>query len=129
MFRAMRIFLIVSLAAITITSCNDAESDIDYREQWVGTYEGTKSNTSFEDTMFTTPISFDLVIDENSENSIIVNGVLLEVTEDGSFGPDFLDGGSENYTLRIDGGDLSIERINLGLPGPVIQCFILVTKL
>lgn len=124
-----RILFFVSLGSLLIWSCDSSDTDVDFREQWVGSYEGTKSSTSFEDTMFVTDIAFQVTIDEGADNHLIVNGVSFQVTEDGSFGPDFLDGGSDNYTLRIDGDDLSIERYGIGLPGPVNQCFILATKL
>lgn len=127
MLRTFSILLFIS-ATIFITSCTDSISDIDYREQWVGTYEGVKSNRSFEDTMFTTPISFDVTLDADSADGLTVNGITFPISEEGTFGPGFLDGGFTNYELTIDGDDLRLMTGELIPNGISIACFITGTK-
>jgi hypothetical protein len=102
----IRVFFFVFFISLVLSSCGDSSGD--YREQWVGTYTGTKSNRSFEDTMFTADISFDVVIDENSTDGLIVNGINFPISEEGTFGPDFLDDGSDNYELSISGDELRL---------------------
>ena len=124
--------LLVSVFTLFITACSDSEStsEEDFREQWVGTYEGTKSNRSFEDTMFTTEVEFEVVIDEASENGLIVNGINFPIDEDGSFGPGFLEETNSNFSLRIVAGELSLESfvVSSNIPGISLPCFIIATR-
>ncbi len=125
MSNLLRFFFFISLFSLVMISCS---SEIDYREQWVGTYEGTKSNRSFEDTMFITDVSFEVVIDLDSEDGLIVNGINFPISEDGTFGPDFLDGGGNNYELSISGDELRLSSFGSIPEGIVLPCFIKATK-
>ena len=126
MLRTTYSVLFITLSFLLfLSSCGDS---VDFREQWVGTYEGTKSNRGFDDEMFRTDITFDVLIDEVSEDGLIVNGINFPISEDGTYGPDFLFG-STNYTLSIDGDDLRLE-INVdNVLGLAIPCFILAEKI
>ncbi len=102
---------------------------VDFKEQWIGTYEGTKSNIGFDDTLFTTEVTFDVTIDEDSEDGLIVNDINFPISDEGTFGPEFLEGNFTNYTLSIDGDDLRLE-INVdNVLGLAIPCFILAEKI
>ena len=122
--------LLVLTFAFIITSCGDSGlySTEDFREQWVGTYEGTKSNSSFEDTMFTTEVEFEVAIDEASEDGLIVNGINFPIDEDGTFGPGFLNGGGTNYELIIDDDELRLQIGELIPNGIALACFIIATR-
>jgi hypothetical protein len=122
----IRVFFFVFFISLVLSSCGDSSGD--YREQWVGTYTGTKSNSSFEDTMFTADISFDVVIDENSTDGLIVNGINFPISEEGTFGPDFLDDGSDNYELSISGDELRLASFGSIPNGIVLPCYIMATK-
>lgn len=128
MLRTIKVFLLIG-TSILLWNCSDSEPEGDFREQWVGTYEGTKSNRSFVDNVFTTPISFDVSIDESAVDHIIVNGISFEVDDDGNYGPDFLDGGSIIYTLRINDGELRLESNVINVVGLALPCFIIANKI
>ena len=79
--------------------------------------------------MFTTEVEFEVVIDESSDNGLIVNGISFPIEEDGTFGPDFLNGGGTNYTLTIDeDGELRLEGGVFIQNGFGIACFITATR-
>ena len=77
--------------------------------------------------MFATPIEFEVTIDEDSEDGLFVNGIKFPISEDGTFGPDFL--GATTYELRIEGNELRLESSLINLPGPSLFCFIIVNKI
>ncbi len=122
-------FLVISCSNPEITMETEMNSDLDYRAQWVGTYEGTKSNRSFDDTMFITEVSFEVTIDSESDDGLIVNGTSFPVDEEGNYGPDFLDEGQIIYTLRIDeDGELKLESNVVNVLGLALPCFIIANK-
>jgi len=134
MFRTMFSALIISVLVVSCSPETSVEMDtntgLDYRTAWVGTYEGTKSNRSFDDTMFTTDVSFEVTIDTESEDGLIVNGINFPVDEEGNYGPDFLDEGQVIYTLRIDGeGVLKLESDVVDVLGQAAPCFIIASKI
>lgn len=126
--------LFLTFVSFYICSCGDASETIDlprdYRAQWIGTYEGTKSNLSFADTLFTATINFDVEVDLDSDDGLVVKGINLPITEEGTFGPDNLDGGLINYELNIEGNELRLASFE-SLPnadGEPIGCFIIAYK-
>jgi len=130
MYRPLSAYLFILVASLVISSCGgDNESMEDYREKWVGSYEGTKSNTSLDDTVMTTPISFDVMIDEDSSDGLIINGITFPISEQGIYGPEFLDDGIYNYTVTIDGERLTLESYGSIPNGIILPCFIKVTKI
>ena len=125
MLRTTYSVLFITLSFLLfLSSCGDS---VDFREQWVGTYEGTKSNIGFDDTLFTTEITFDVTIDEDSEDGLIVNGINFPISDEGTFGPEFLEGGFTNYTLTIVDNELRLESFLSNIPGIAIPCFIIAT--
>ncbi len=130
MFRTLNILFVTSIFLFVVSSCGDSDPidpPTDFREQWVGTYEGTKSNIGFDDTLFTTEITFDVTIDEDSEDGLIVNGINFPISDEGTFGPEFLEGGFTNYTLTIVDNELRLESFLSNIPGIAIPCFIIAT--
>ncbi len=132
MFRTVIYLVFLTSVVVAFTACGDSEindlSPGDYREVWVGSYEGTKSNTSFEDTMFTTVVTFEVSIDEDSPNGLIVNDINFPISEEGTYGPDFLEGGITNYELSISDGELRLHSFNSVIPGTSIPCYIIATQ-
>lgn len=122
-------YCILILLGLLIMGCTGdmetAPPPDDYREQWIGSYEGTKSNTSLEDELMTTPISFEVTMDESTVDGLIVNGTLVPIAEDGTFGPDFVEGGPSNYEVHfMEDGSVTIK-INEIFPfGIALPCYI-----
>ena len=72
------------LFSLLLVSCGGDE--IDYRDQFLGTYDATKSTRSFDDSM---PLDADDILVEisnSSDSTIIVDGVKLPLKEDGTTG-------------------------------------------
>lgn len=120
-------------ALIWITACGSdgiipMESSADYRDQWEGTYVGTKSNTSRDDTMFVIDIEFEVIKDAESADGLIVNGMLFPISEDGEFGPEFIDGGEINYTVTFSDDQIYLESFGVIINGIFLPCFIKATK-
>lgn len=117
------------------TACGDSEEIenettvvSDYRDKWVGEYEGTKSFQSFDDDMFATDITFSATKDSSSIDGMIVNGILFSIGEDGVFGPEFTGGGEQNYTVIFTEPDVTIESFGSIPTGIILPCYIKATK-
>jgi len=128
-----RLFLIM-LVGLLISSCSvNVETSIppdDYREEWTGFYEGTKSNTSLEDELMTTPISFEVTLDDDTVDGMIINGTLVPISEDGTFGPDFVEGGPSNYEVHFKEDGSITMKINEIFPfGIALPCYINARKI
>jgi hypothetical protein len=128
MSRTVDYIVYLSLSTCLLFSACSESVITDYREAWIGTYEGTKSNTSFDDTVFATPITFEVVIDETSTDGLIINGINFPISEAGTYGPDFLEGGFTNYELSISDGALRLHSFNSLVPGIFLPCFISATQ-
>jgi len=125
-----KILLLGSLLFL-VTACNDDMTTApvgDYRDGWVGTYVGTKSNRSLDDDMFTTPIEFEAVKDTASTDGMNINGILFPMSEDGEYGPDFLDDDIFNYTVIIQDSDITMEIFGSIPNGIIAPCYIKATK-
>ena len=123
------IFMVSTVLLFLLSSCAESEPSFDdFREQWIGTYEGTKSNRGFDDNIFITSITFEVLIDEDSEDGLLINGTLVPISEDGDFGPDFIQG-NLNYSVNFNGDDVRIE-INVdNVLGLALPCFIIAEKI
>ena len=131
MFRTIKAVLLVSMTSLfLLTSCGDSDPidpSVDFREQWVGTYEGGKSNSSFDDTIFTTPIEFEILIDEDSEDGLIINGIQIPISTDGTFGPGFVNNGDTNYEVVFISDEVRIKFFTEIINGLGFPCFIKAT--
>lgn len=130
----MKYLLFFSILATTIlfSACGDVgleEFPADYRVKWVGSYEGTKSNTSFDDDMFVTDLSFEVRLDPDSDDGLFVKDILLPVSEDGTFGPDVMNGGFTNYELTIEDDELRLSSFANFPNGIALPCFIKARKI
>lgn len=74
--------ILLFVFAVTIISCGDDDPS-ENREDWVGTYEGTKSNRSFDDDMFTTDITF--TVELKNDSLLIINDLEVPISDDGTF--------------------------------------------
>jgi len=112
--------LLLLMASLTFIACG---SDFDdYREAWVGTYNGTKSSRSFDDTMFTTDIEVTVALDTTGTNLLLINGQSVPVDENGQFGLEEYEGTYYDLTLTDDRIRLSINEI---FPfGIALPCYI-----
>lgn len=119
------ILILLGLLVISCSGNLETSSPLDdYREQWIGTYQGTKSNTSLEDELMTTPISFEVTMDEATVDGLIINGTLVPIAEDGTFGPDFVEGASNYEVHFMEDGSVTIK-INEIFPfGIALPCYI-----
>ena len=101
----------------------DPSVPVDYRDEFTGEYESTKSSNSFEDILFTTDILVTVEKDSLSDTNVVVNGQIIPIDEDGNFGPDFHNG--QYFDLMISDGNLRLS-INEVFPnGLALPCFIL----
>jgi len=124
----MNKFLLVILTIFSLavfTACGGDDDDPvsdDYRVEFIGTYDCTKSNRSFEDTEFTTDIEVVVILDSLSTNSIIVNDVTIPVDENGRFETAQIDG--DNHDITFTDGKIRWE-INVFFPlGLALPCYI-----
>lgn len=122
--------LLLTLMAllVTLASCNKEdenpiiEPNADYRTQFVGIYDCTKSSTSFDDDMFTTDIEIEVKIDSTMDSLVIVNDIKIPVDLDGRFGLEEYGGSYYDLDLSDDKIRLSIDEI---FPfGLAIPCYI-----
>ena len=114
-------FLLLLLCVIFI-SCNDD----DYREAYIGTYQATKSNSGFDDENFKTEID-DISIELADRGSaILLNGVELEIEEDGTTGLQTIDG--IVYNLSIEENSFRLQ-VYPDVQGRPIVCFITGNKI
>lgn len=119
--------LVLSLVALLIvcTSCSKDDPEevtipTDYREAFVGVYDGTKSNMVFVDMPFIVNVVVTIEIDSTTLTSLKINDYSIPVDDDGVFGPDYHNG--QYYDLMIKGDSLSLY-INEPM-GSAIPCFI-----
>jgi len=116
------------ILTLFLMSCNgDPEVDCDvilcenYRFEFVGTYQCTKSHNSFDDDNFATDIEVVVELDPENPSLLIVNGMKVPISEDGTFGPDSYD--SNHFDLRFS--DNSIRMLTYPIvPGTAITCYI-----
>ena len=125
MTRTLYYLPILMVSLWTFQACGDANLVVpeDYRELYIGTYDCTKSNRSFEDDMFTTDIVVEVSLDTLSDNSVIVNNLTFHIDENGQFGPMALE---ENSLYELD---LSNDRLRYSskgfIPnGIILPCYI-----
>lgn len=104
---------------LAIVSCK--KDSLDYREQYVGTYECTKSNRSFEDENFRTDID-DIIIELSSDSTISLDGTDLLLNADGTTGFQTVDGYVYNLTFEGNSFKLQTYRDVIGL---AVGCFII----
>jgi len=114
-------FLILLLCVIFI-SCNDE----DYREAYIGTYEATKSTRGFDDENFRTEIDNITIELADRGSAILLNGVELEIEEDGTTGMQIIDG--IVYNLSFEGNTFRFQTFPNVL-GDVVICFIIGNKI
>ncbi len=106
-------------------ACGDNSSGFDdYREEFIGIYDCTKSNRGFDDDMFTREIEVEVILDSLSENSIIINGFTIEIDEDGKH-----QGGSTDedmHDLDLSDGKIrwEVNVFNNNIPGIALPCYI-----
>jgi len=123
------------LLSLFLFACNNNDDDEitqldDYREEWVGTYEGTKSNRSIEDTVFTTPITFEVSINDSSLTELIINGRAVPISDEGTFGPAVLEGSSDNYEVVFsDDGNIKLIINEIFPNGIALPCYINATRI
>lgn len=125
--------LLLVMISLFLPACNNDSGVLvptDYREKWEGTYEGTKSNTSLEDETMTTPISFEVAINESSLNELNINGTNVPITDDGSFGPDFVNDSEFNYDVHfMDDGTVTLIIRQIFPEGISLPCYINAVRL
>ncbi len=94
----------------------------DYREEFIGTYDCTKSNRGFDDDNFTTEVEVLVELDTTTENSILINGISVELDANGEF-----EGAAVNndfYDLSLADGKIRWE-VNVYFPlGLALPCYI-----
>ena len=122
----MNLRFLTVLTCLILASCNDVDSDCaaldcDYRSDFVGTYSGTKSNSSFEDDTFITDI--EVVVERHSSNDslIIVNGLEVPIDEEGTFGPEAFEGNF--FDLKFEDNSIKLWTYPI-VPGLAISCYI-----
>lgn len=116
-------YSICIVIAVFLIACNDNDPVFDdYREAYIGIYDCTKSNNSFDDDQFTTDIEVIVVIDSLSDNSVILRGHTISIDEDGKFGSDDIGGAYHELDLSGDKLRWSIEVYNI--PGLALPCYI-----
>ena len=74
----------------------------------------------------TTPIRFDVLIDSSTTDGLIINGINIPISTNGTFGPDFL-GEAEsggNYTVIFRLEEVRIETRFIMDLGQAAPCFI-----
>ncbi len=115
--------LIVAFATVFFCSCNDDDMDAmsDFRSEFVGVYDCTKSTRSFDDTNFVTEIEVVVTLDSLNTNNVIVNDISFPIDEEGSYNAN-LDG--NYYDLSLVDDRIRWE-INTFFPlGLAVPCYI-----
>lgn len=92
----------------------------DYRDAYIGTYEGQKSNNSYYNDPFAMDIEISVSIDTTDESYILVNEQPVMVHPDGTFGEGSLDG-------LIFGDSIKFYTRPI-VPGQVLPCYIIGRK-
>jgi len=115
-----KLFILLGLI-ITFIACKDDPVIDDYREEYLGVYECTKSNRSFDDENFRTDID-DIVIEISENDSLIIlDGTELMIKEDGTTGWLTVDGFV--YNLSFEENTFKLQTYPDVL-GDVIGCYI-----
>ncbi len=115
--------LIVALVTVFFCSCNDDDviEQLDFRSEFVGVYDCTKSTRSFGDTNFVTEIEVVVTLDSLNANNVIVNDISFPINEEGRYNAN-LDG--NYYDLSLADDRIRWE-INTFIPeGIALPCFI-----
>jgi len=117
--------LLTCLIVFLLCSCGDDAAmpkPADYRENYTGTYDCTKSSRGFDDDQFTTDITVEVVLDSLSTNSVIIDGVTIPIDEEGRFELGSIDG--DNYDVDLSDDKIRME-INVYFPlGIALPCYI-----
>jgi len=121
-----KIYFILSLL-IALSSCgDDPVLSSDYRDQYVGTYECTKSSRSFEDMLFRTEIADIIIaIPANTDSIITLDGIELSILEDGTTGQITYDGSL--WDLFFEDATLKMKTAPL-INGLAAPCYIVGEK-
>lgn len=118
----MKNLIILLSLTITFGACKDDPVFDDYREEYLGVYECTKSNRSFDDENFKTDID-DIVIELSETDSIIIfDGTELLIKEDGTTGRILVDG--QIYNLTFEGNTFKLHTYPQVI-GLAIGCYII----
>jgi len=114
--------LIVCILIFACIGCKDDPIPTDYRSDYVGTYECTKSNKGFDDDQFTTDITVEVILDSLSTNSVIINDRTIPIDENGMFELGQING--DNIEADLSDDKIRME-INVYFPlGLALPCYI-----
>jgi len=122
------LWFFIGLFLFTIACSKDSDQDelTDYRDEWVGTYEGIKSSRGYDDDDFSTEITFVVEKVDSSANELIIFDEKFIIEEDGKFGPEFIN--NTHYEIEFD-GDVIKMAINVSFPfGIALPCYIKATR-
>ena len=113
------VFLMFCISVFVSCSDDGITTPTDYREEFIGIYDCTKSNRSFDDPI---PIEIEVtvIIDSSSFNMIFVNDFLIEIDDDGTFLEGGLDGSIIDDEIKFKDSPFIL--------GQVIPCFVQGTK-
>ena len=135
MHKALSFLLtITTFSVILFSSCgsDDIEEPEDYREFYIGTYEGLKSFRSFSDTVTATSVTFDVDIDSSTTDGLIINGIEIPISTNGTFGPEFIgdeNGVGNNFTVTFLFGEVRIKDLPIIPFGQSAPCLISATRI
>ena len=112
--------LLLLAFSLAITSCGDDTENGEYREEYAGTYNGTKSNRSFEDDMFTTDIEIVVTVHPDVDSLLIVNDLNVPISETGTYQGNFE---GNFFDLKFEDGSLKMVTFP-DFIGITISCYI-----
>lgn len=107
---------------VTDTIISNPNGQIDYRLEYIGIYDCTKSSQSFDDDMFTTDLEVLVEIDSTMDSLIIVNGIKIPLELEGNFGLEAYSG--NYYDLSFADGMIRLSINEIFPNGLAIPCFI-----
>lgn len=107
--------ILFCLLTLAISCKKNDQSFDDYRQEYIGTYDCTKSNKSFDDP-FQTDIKVTVLIDSTDVTHILVNEVAVMLLDDGTFGEGPFEGGIEGDFIKFSHRPI--------INGLVLPCYI-----
>jgi len=114
----IRNLIVTTVLVLLIIGCG---KEFDYRDQYIGTYLCTKSNTSFDSNMVSDPFEVVITINPIQDSVILLDGVPLILKDDGTTGGVYVE--NNFYDLDIDGNKLLLLTYPV-VPGTAISCYI-----
>ncbi len=126
---AYRILLPLIVLGALFTGCGNDEPEkiLDFRDDLVGTYDCLKYNSPNLDDTFATRVELVVEKDEDDPNSLLINDFVIPVDENGDYGPDFIEAGTQ-LELTFDGDNIDFRMQPFLINGLALPCIFIGEK-